>query len=187
MKEYLIPKLAENKPVIVLDILGEYEGNIYEGFEDFMGTIREEKELSQEVHVVRWYSSNDAINTIRFVRHLEAPVSLVVEESHVLWTDSDLKKAVKKPMKEITMFGRHHGIDSILCSQRPSNIDTDVRSQAQFTVFFKLIDRADLEYARQKGADSAKAIENLSKTEFFTTGIVPDDLSQLKRNEVNSL
>jgi DNA helicase HerA-like ATPase len=191
VKNYLIPKLADKKPVIILDILGEYDGDfVHENFADFFNHIKKHGKLFTAVHVIRWKSDTDAINTIQLIRSLEKPISFVVEEGHVLFTDSDLKKSVKKSLKEITMFGRHHGIDTILCTQRPSNLTADVRSQAQFTIFFRLNDRADLDYARQKGGKGdhiEKTVAKLEKRQYYVTGRKPKGYSKLKINQVNSL
>lgn len=188
IENYIIPKLLQDKPVIALDPHGEFEGIQHASFQDFIRHVREKEMITREPHIIPWQSDNDGVNTVRFIRFIEEEIALVIDEAHMIFEDPKLKKTLRKPIRELTMYGSHHGIDTILCTQRPSNLSANVRSQAQFTVFFRLNDRADLAYAREKGPEVAEAVANLQKTEFFTCGPdVPNDFDKLKLNEVNSL
>lgn len=183
---YLIPVLAKSKPVLVLDVTGEYEGKIYQDFDEFFRYVKTTGGIEKGVHVLRWKKQETAIRLIHFVRKMEVPVSLVLEEAHILFNDSELHKAVKTPLRELCFLGRHFAIDTILCSQRPASLPPNVRSQAQFFVSFKQKERADIDYLRQKSETAVKVAE-LKQKQFFSIGEQPKGFSEIKINEVNQL
>lgn len=194
VKTYLIPKFAEKKPVIVLDITGEYAAEfpeyVYNSFEEFFDGIYQAEGIKRGVHVLRWKKTGEAVRLIRFLRYIEKPVSLILEEAHILFKNSTIHRQIKEHLVEICFMGAHYGIDAILLSQRAASLPPDVRSQAQFFVSFKQKEQADLDYLRKKGGASdntCQIVANLKKYEFFSIGEQPTGFSEIKINEVNQL
>lgn len=194
LKNYLIPELVKHKPVLILDITGEYSelpgAAVYQNFPEFLQRLTDGGgKLQRRPHVFLWNKNQTAIDLIRFVRFIEKPVGLVLEEAHVLFNDSDLSKKIKTPLQEVTFLGRHYEIDSILCTQTPFCLPKNVRTQAQFFVSFRQNEPADLEYLRKKDPAAPDVVKNLSEKEFYSIGFksVEDKLSQIKINKVNQL
>lgn len=197
VKEYLIPKLKKQKPVVVLDIAGEYEGEIYQNFLEFYEVIKRFGGIPAGVHVVRWTRQETPINLIRFLRHIQkpavnqtVPVSLILEEAHLLFSQRAVHSKIKSELHDICFLGRHYMMDTILLSQRPAKLTPDIRSQAHFFVSFKQKERADLDYLREKqeAPDNTKqVVANLAKRQFFSIGDQPKGFKEIKINEINEL
>lgn len=194
LMNYLIPELLKKKPVLILDIIGEFGelkgANVYQNFNEFLKYLESTGgKLERKPHVFLWKENRTAIHLIKFVRYIEKPVAIVLEEAHVLFNDSDLKKKIKKPLGEITFMGRHYEIDSILCTQSPYCLPKNVRTQAQFFVSFRQEERADLDYLRARDPKAPDIVSSLAKKEFYSLGLKEDvkDLKQIKINQVNQL
>lgn len=187
--EYLIPELLKRqKPVIALDLMDEYPGTPLQGFSGLVEHIRKnDNRLDSGLYAVKTKTSMDTINTLRLIRAAEQPVSVIIEEAHILFSDTDIKKQLKNTLQEITLYGRHYEIDTILSSQRPNLLSTTMRSQAQFFVSFRQEERADLEYLAVRSPLAAEKIATLAKKEFFTFGDPPDGFSEMKTDKINQL
>lgn len=190
IKKYMLPKLVKERPVLALDVIGEYPGEQYQDFEEFFQYVKKTGGIEKKIHAIKWTTQETAINLIRFVREMEVPVCLILEEAHILFNNSDIKKGIKKALPEICFLGAHFGFTVFLCTQRPKSLPTDVRSQCDFIVSFKQTEAADLEYLRKKGGapeDAKEIIANLNQKQFFTIGEQPKGFNELKTNKVNQL
>lgn len=197
IKNYLIPKFRELKPVIVLDVTGEYAADFpaftYRNFWEFFEQSEGIEALKKGVHVIKFKENKTAILLINWLRKMEKPVTVIFEEAHMLFNHSEINKAVKNPLSELCYLSAHYGTDTILSTQRAANLDINVRSQADFFVTFRQKERADLEYLRQKqvAPDGVnKTIAKLKEKQFFTIAAaedVPERFTELKPNKINQL
>lgn len=197
VKKYLIPKFKKKKPVVVLDLTGEYKaefpGKNYRDFPEFYECCKNAGGIVQGVHTVAWTrtgKNGTAVRLIKFIRKMEVPVTLVLEEAHVLFNTSMINRNVKESLNEVCFLGAHYGIDTILCAQRAASLSTNVRSQADFFVTFKQKEAADLNYLRQKQEappETAETVAKLQKKQFFSIGTAPDGFNEIKINQVNEL
>lgn len=194
IKDYLIPKLREKKPVVVLDPTGEFAAKFPElasdTWEQFIENLSAAGGFQKGVHVLKWKSNQAAINLIKFIRAIEPPVSLILDECHMLFDNSIIYTAVKNELTEVCFMGSHYGLDTILCTHRAYNLSINARSQSDFIVSFRQKEHADLEYLRKKGdapADVKEKVAGLDKHQFFSIGEQPEGFTEIKINKVNKL
>lgn len=189
IQNYLLPSLLKRgKPVIIIDVMNEYKGHSVEGFKGLVRYIQKnDNRLFDIAYSVKNRTAADTINTLRLIRAAEQPVSVIIEEAHILFSDPDIKKQLKNTLQELTLYGRHYEIDVILSSQRPNLLSTTVRSQAQFFVSFRQEERADLDYLAVRSTLAAEKIATLGKKQFFTFGDPPDGFHEMKQNKINQL
>lgn len=191
VKQYLIPKLAKKMPVIVLDIIGEYEGENYKGFDEFVKQVIKDDGLEAgRVYVVQWTATRDAYNLANFLRVMEWEHAFIVEEAHMFFNNSKIKKEVGERFNELCYMGAHYGFNIILCTQTPYTMPPDARTQCQFIVSFKQTEQRDLVYLRQKvGApdNTGEIVANLKPKQFLSLGTQPKGFDEIKINGVNQL
>lgn len=197
VKEYLLPKMAAIKPVVILDMAGDYPYDfMHEGTQEFFKHLAENGGIKTGIHNINWINyKQDPIQLLEWVaeqgrgRDRKLPISLILDEGHILFGKS-LKKYIEEPFSQGCFMGAHFGMDTVICTQRPYSLSPDVRSQADFMVSFKLKEPADLEYLRKKQESPDNVVEvvaNLNKYEFFSIGDRPQGLDAVKINEINKL
>lgn len=191
VKEYLIPKFRKKMPVVVLDIIGEYEGDKFNGFDEFVNQVKTDGGLEKgRVYVVRWTETRDGYNLVNFLRKMEWEHAFIVEEAHMFFRNSTIQKHVGERFNELCFMGAHHGFNIILCTQTPYSLDVDVRSQCQFIVSFRQTEQRDLIYLGQKAGapeDTKTKVASLEPRQFFSIGTQPKGYDEIKINEVNQL
>jgi len=187
-KNYLIPKIKKHRPVIVLDVVGEYDGQQFTSFEKFERLVLDRGSYPSGVSVIKFDKERTAKKIIKFIRHNETPVCFVIEEAHMLFDILDSKTKTK--LQEICYLGAHHGFSVILSTQQPKSLSKSVRTQADFIVSFKQTEPADLNYLRKKSGsnkDCREIVASLQKKQFYCIGKRPKGFDEIKINEVNKL
>jgi DNA helicase HerA-like ATPase len=183
IKRYIIPKLLTKKPVFIFDVLNEYEGDeMFLNFDAFFEYLEEKKEIENKKYVIKWRSDETVIDAIKFFRFIEQPVALVFEEAHELFSKG-LYTKLKKELNQITKYGRHFEIDVIFCTQRPKDLSTNIRSQAQFFTSFLQTEEADLDYLEKYNRNFSKNVGLLKKFNYISEGNIPTLLKNLKENK----
>lgn len=187
VKNYAIKQLVKHKPVIIFDVLNEYGklGLSFPGFREFLKHVAKSG-ISKKIYVISWKSDEDIIAGIKFFRKLEAPVSLVFEEMHSLFTDANLRRETEKALKEITFYGRHYEIDCILITQRPKSLPTNLRSQIEFCVSFRQTLTADIEALKEINPGFSEIAE-LENYYYYAEGNKPATFAALKTSKPDIL
>ena len=186
VKNKFIPLLAKYKPVIIFDRKGEYGGphrkdtpgkwKAFRGFDGFLKALQDPKllnyQLKNEPYVIVCSSDRDYIQGIKFFHEISRPVSLILEEAYDLIKHPDFKKT-KRRIIQIARHGRHEGIDIALISQRPTDIEPDVRSQLNGVITFNQMLKSDVDKLKEHGAPDPDKIFDLKKREYLIFGEVP--------------
>lgn len=182
LKNYVIPNLANRKPVIIFDLMNEYQNiadHIHGSFEDFYTFTKDNGDI-RGINCIKWKKKSDIIKGLRFVEEMRVPMSVVLDEAHTLY-NSRYFSACRPSLESITLHGRHYNVDTILSTQRPIMLDTTARSQADFITSFYQQERRDVDYLRQMSEKFGQVAE-LQKHHYITVegaGKVPAYLSKL--------
>lgn len=190
IQQYLIPKISQKRPVIILDPVGEYEGNRFDDFSHFENAVYDLKKYPPGVNVIKFDQQIIAKKLIHFVRHNETPAALIFEEAHMLWDGSILDKVTREKLNQICFMGAHYGFTVILSTQKPKSLSTTCRSAANFIVSFKQTEPASLDYLRKKGGapkETGKKIASLKEYQFYSIGTKPKGFEEIKINQINQL
>lgn len=188
-KKTLIPQLVKFKPVIIFDRKEEYAGRFardhnpdwrgFDGIEDFFKHLQDEdRKLLKDVYVINCQSDEDYINGLQFFKHLNKPVSLVLDEAHDLFLDKDFYDAQKYLVK-LVRYGRSAGIDIVIISQRTYDIPPNIRSQFLGAISFKQNHEDDVKALDKKGWANAENVLHLDKKEYEILGEFPDHIESI--------
>lgn len=97
-------------------------------------------------------------------KELRAGVSLMVvdEADHFLPTSQGKRDSL---LQDLVLRGRHRGTSLLLCTQRPSLVGTDIRSQASRFVIFRMTDESDIEAIVRSCSDLRGYEDSISSLE----------------------
>lgn len=176
VKNKIIPKIQGKKPLFILDKLDEYypTGKNVMHFHSFLQFIKyiEQKPVltNSDVFVFKINSDEFTVKMLHFIRALQSDIFVIVEEASDLFTDAEVYKAIKKPLKQLTMYGRHFRTNMLFTSQRPGDLAPYLRSQFQFIISFALSDRTDLSYIEQYETGTVEKLKKLQQFGYIKTG-----------------
>jgi DNA helicase HerA-like ATPase len=185
IKKKLIPLYAGKLPIVIIDKMDEYNrlpGQVtFRNFDSFIDALAKVGRLNpKKIYVLKINSDDFLILAIHFLRAAEAKMLVIIEEAHDLFTDPEIAKAVKVPLKQLTMYGRHFRTNIVMTSQRQGDLAPYLRSQFQFIISFNLTDRTDLKYMQEFNYESVEKIKNLKQYKYTITGpTIPDEFKNL--------
>lgn len=184
-KKVFIPALEKFKPVVVLDRQEEYRGRHQvdhnkswkhcRGFDGFLKALFESEGILSGVNVITCNSDIDYIKSLQFIKELQRPVSLVIDEAHDIFLDRDLYEA-KKPFVKLIRYGAKFGIDVIIITQRTYDVIPDIRSQFEWLISFHQKHEDDIKAISSFGWDDSEAVRDLEEREFEIFGTIPEHL-----------
>ncbi|MEL6362544.1 MAG: zonular occludens toxin domain-containing protein [Pseudomonadota bacterium] len=93
------------------------------------------------------------------------PLTLLVDEAHLVFPNRRFAQE-EAPLRRIVLQGRHDGIGLLVATQRPANLSTDVRGQAETFFAFAMPGKNDREAIAAIHQGAAAPMAKLEKYEF---------------------
>lgn len=184
VKKTLIPLLAKKKPVIILDRKHEYGGRnavdfdkswkVWDSGIQFIKHVVDEKRIS-DVNVVLCSTDKDYNTVIPFIKELERPVSLIIDEAHDIYLSRDFADAKNNAVR-LSRYGATFGVDTIWISQRTKDVPTDIRYQFDWLISFRQGSKADTEAIDEMGFENGESVRDLKEREKVLFSYLPDFL-----------
>lgn len=177
-KEYLVPEIAKNEPVIIADSMAEYTaGTVYKSFEGFYSAVKEKGKL-EGVSIVQIKSDSDAKKLFAFCAKCEAKHCLVIEEASKYCTPHSVDEFINS----IVAYGRHFGVSAVFSAQRFAQLNKIITSQTDIFVTFQQTEQVDLK-ALSNYFNETEKIKSLEKQQFVMFGDLPES-SKIEANAV---
>lgn len=184
VKKELIPRLKEVKPVVVLDRKHEYAGrnkvdscsswNVFKSSKEFFNSAIESGKISG-VNIVLCNSDIDYNLAINFIKKLEKPISLIIDEAWDIYISPEFKRA-RSAAVGLARFGATFGIDSIMITQRTMDVPKDIRTQFDWLISFRQGGKGDTDAIEEMGFDNGESARDLGKREKVLFSYLPDFL-----------
>lgn len=197
IKKYIIPRLAQKKPVIIFDRMFEYDESDkdvsykcerFNSFEDFIKSV---SRIEKKIYVIQSNKLECLVNGVnffhQFIKSTETPVSLIFEEGHFLFKIKEVKEKTINALYEISTTGRHWETDCLIVSQRPMFIDPSVRFAFTFVVAFNVTLSGDVKSLQEIDEKSGEVVIDLPPKEFYCFGQKPELFKELKINQISKI
>lgn len=136
------------KRVILLDIMGEYDGLM--GFDNFDTLI--DNVFASPVFRVKWEEA-DGFEALSLTAMKRANTTLIIEEAQKIIPP---KTPLPPEFFEVIMRGRHSQVNVVLVCQRISSVSIDARSQFTKIICFRQTEKRDLQWI-----DDATGLDNI--------------------------
>lgn len=185
LKEFLIPYMEKNQPVLIADSMNEYQrGAKFESVDSFyIKAIN--MELNHKTSIVRILSDTEAKKLFAFSRlsgeMVASPHALVIEEASKYCSPYKIDSY----LKELVSYGRHWGVSLIFVAQRFAQLNKIITSQADINISFQQTENNDLNGIKPFFNDVDK-IRTLEKKQFVVFGDVEKN-SQFKEGAIHEL
>lgn len=149
IREHIVPRIDE--PVIVLDIMGEYEYGVhFKSARSMFRAMQERDTWGVDVLVLRPSSEEDESLFWYGVAAWPYPAWVVCDE-----VDLYLGKSSNQGAVSILRRGRHTGKSFVFAARRPYEIIPDLRAQVDLLIVFRLNQQRDIDYVESFSYDSS--------------------------------
>lgn len=128
----IIEQVKGKKPIIIFDVLGEYEGDyIFTNHDDFVN-FGIDNGIKNKIYVTRFDSDDDNIDLFNTLANLNG-LYIVIEESDMFCKPS----FIEPDFASIIKYGRHNNLNYLAISRRAAEIHKHVIAQSHYAVSFR--------------------------------------------------
>jgi DNA helicase HerA-like ATPase len=156
--------MREFRRVVTLDTLGEYDGEVCQGFEPCLVALERAEHRKRFALSLRCSALDDMLDLLAVCYELRDAL-IVVEETSFYCTASTLPDE----LAQLVRYGRHRELSQFYVSRRPAEISRDLTAQSDVIVSFAQTEPRDLDYLRAAGGDT-ELIRSLPKYRFAAWG-----------------